>query len=1223
MWDAAGSCSICPPNSARAAESDDGQCTCMVGFSRYDVVDGCLCGNGVLDNGEECDDGAGNVVEGACTATCTSNVCGDGMVGLGDGEACDDGNLDNGDGCSAICVAENLLCDLVRSCGSFANETCNAHQSTFSDWDGVPSALAVDGSESTCAETADAQLDSNPQWVRVALGAERVVGTVRFWSDAGAASDLRVLVTAEDATVPPASEAPRAQGANPSVGATLPTLAEECAVASTATAGVFEASCGAPATKGAFVFILRAAPKQALRVCDVEAFQHSCLADDGKELECDLGLQPSSCEDCRGCVPCPAGFYSDKLGPYKCTPCPGSPQPYSPPGSTSVFQCQGDAVLDGTSTLEVEDVTFNQTIDSWQIDIEFQVAPRIEINGISTLFMSKGGAVLPANGGTFQSKNFPCRADKTRAAGSDLSTSLSETVCCLQNMRQDYLMTEIFRDYTDTLDLVAANDECDAAKGSDELVGADLDVVGEEGTAFVDADGNDLSTSITVELLPPLIEVRRSDGTYAGSQRARITIPDAELYKVSKSANTNGEGNLTDSRELFIGLLDLLPTGTRVVDSASQQISIVLTRTQYGTFAAYGEQNIDYDFISFLNGRVHEVFDQAQHAYYAEITYVYDDRLDLNASDPVDIATVTAGEVEDACVVSVDSTFSAVVEKDCGPNVLGWDDVVCPQVSKADDKVGRLYIPLSLGAPPATPDGTVKITFKLVLKDGEGLSAELNVALDLQLDNFVSWCAAAVDSVDLTANVVPSMIIGTESANPDRLTDFAETSSGEVDTFNTEAETLQDGLITMVLDIALNETNLKIHFEDVLVVLVNPGSSLSATDLEGSHYVPTYTYDPESRDASLVLPLDLNSSCPETTFSESFFGCVHKHVLKDEKVTNAEWAYLVGSNAAPAGSGAQDFMQTMLGSGTASDAARELGRDYEKYLTGTAEGIGTNKRIGLWINPGHVWGQTVHNSEYSLSQNVIVYVLYKVESGVDGTVTRRLLQATPSGSSMLSKTLKYDVTAATLVQSAMGNVVALEVQAELALSAEEACESKARLLEICSARIMAAVVPHASKVERVECVSVQVENANCDGSRRTATAPLAVVDAVVALAESPDAFLDMEAVVASGSVLAMTQTAGKPFPSAQARTPDNNVEGPPAAASQSGSNSNTVMVGAAAGAAVGVVLVALGAWKAAKQCRAPAEPVSEVVSMVPTGVAQDGSAEKARIEGLLFDCERQ
>eukprot|EP00961_Rhodomonas_salina_P277734 3753086-Rhodomonas_salina.1 len=66
-------------------------------------------------------------------------------------------------------------------------------------------------------------------------------------------------------------------------------------------------------------------------------------------------------------------------------------------------------------------------------------------------------------------------------------------------------------------------------------------------------------------------------------------------------------------------------------------MSIVLTRSQYGTFAAYGEQNIDHDFISFLNARAHKVISQTEESitrrdlvndqYYAEISFVYDHRL--------------------------------------------------------------------------------------------------------------------------------------------------------------------------------------------------------------------------------------------------------------------------------------------------------------------------------------------------------------------------------------------------------------------------------------------------------------------------------------------------------------------------------------------------------------------------------------------------------------------
>jgi cysteine-rich repeat protein len=59
-----------------------------------------VCGNGLVDVGEACDDG--NIAEGdACTPVCTVPECGDGFVAPG--ETCDDGNTLDGDGCSARC----------------------------------------------------------------------------------------------------------------------------------------------------------------------------------------------------------------------------------------------------------------------------------------------------------------------------------------------------------------------------------------------------------------------------------------------------------------------------------------------------------------------------------------------------------------------------------------------------------------------------------------------------------------------------------------------------------------------------------------------------------------------------------------------------------------------------------------------------------------------------------------------------------------------------------------------------------------------------------------------------------------------------------------------------------------------------------------------------------------------------------------------------------------
>jgi cysteine-rich repeat protein len=59
-----------------------------------------VCGNGVVEAGEDCDGGP------MCTASCrfVASLCGTGILEAG--EECDDANCNNGDGCSDACRNE-------------------------------------------------------------------------------------------------------------------------------------------------------------------------------------------------------------------------------------------------------------------------------------------------------------------------------------------------------------------------------------------------------------------------------------------------------------------------------------------------------------------------------------------------------------------------------------------------------------------------------------------------------------------------------------------------------------------------------------------------------------------------------------------------------------------------------------------------------------------------------------------------------------------------------------------------------------------------------------------------------------------------------------------------------------------------------------------------------------------------------------------------------------
>jgi cysteine-rich repeat protein len=189
-----GSCSPLPTCViANATRTGHDLAVATYGFSPSQQGD--LCGNGKVDPGESCDDGAANSPTGACTDECLKAACGDGTVEAGveecdpgsqpgssspktndpdctsrckltycgDGvvqtggsrpdEQCDDGNTVAGDGCSPTCQFETVSCPVGGTID--VTVTFVSDQDTFSSGNvagidlsvGYPPSLSFPGSQ--------------------------------------------------------------------------------------------------------------------------------------------------------------------------------------------------------------------------------------------------------------------------------------------------------------------------------------------------------------------------------------------------------------------------------------------------------------------------------------------------------------------------------------------------------------------------------------------------------------------------------------------------------------------------------------------------------------------------------------------------------------------------------------------------------------------------------------------------------------------------------------------------------------------------------------------------------------------------------------------------------------------------------------------------------------------------------------------------------------------
>jgi cysteine-rich repeat protein len=98
------------------------------------------CGDGALDDGEQCDDGDANsdTEPDACRTSCLLPWCGDGVAD--GGEECDDGTATGGDGCTPACTTED---------GPLESEP-NDDPGEADAWDGDPVHGGLDAGDVDC-----------------------------------------------------------------------------------------------------------------------------------------------------------------------------------------------------------------------------------------------------------------------------------------------------------------------------------------------------------------------------------------------------------------------------------------------------------------------------------------------------------------------------------------------------------------------------------------------------------------------------------------------------------------------------------------------------------------------------------------------------------------------------------------------------------------------------------------------------------------------------------------------------------------------------------------------------------------------------------------------------------------------------------------------------------------------------------------------------------------
>ena len=672
--------------------------------------------------------------------------------------------------------------------------------------------------------------------------------------------------------------------------------------------------------------------------------------------------------------------------------------------TTCVAQADSQYPTDPTG-LTLMQALYNATSATWLIDLAYAKGsqdtvavlylPRVMRDATSAAYSAQFNA-------TFQPANFPCStSDQTQKAS---------TTCCLNDFANQYRPIS-------TLILPGSLACSPPYTNPPALVSSD---------AIYGRFGPDMPKS-SVAALPA------APGQLPAINRIRVFLDSSELR--TAASLFSGTVGVSEQYQTFIGLATLTPTGSRILDSSTQQINLNLFKSDLFTVTASGTDA--YTFLSYVNVRVNQVLDgldPSKMSQYAAVSFVLAAGVLPNTNTGlIPPTSVRVGKgpskaqavFSNACQGTIPTAFSSRLAQSCGPAVGMC--LPSPAVTVSSRFVS-INIPLMAAdgsalfntSDPSTSSVFLQFTVSVLDETGASIITTIDAAVAVMQGGVATWCYGLtaksqsqdmIDGVDILVGSAASPADFTRLTRLSGLQSTADT-AGRINsaTQNISARSIESGLLTLVVrgkDSVFGGglAAPQLTVDDVVTLHIMGDSLYTAVAgiLAGPNQPFQVVYDQTRGLASMSPSPALAALCGPTANQLPLASCVLRYDVQ-ALVSNPS-ALDVGSASAAA---ASSFMQGIVGS---SDFAAALGANFSALLKAQYQlSPQTNYRSAFWINPGYTWiGQSATGKGlFTLSQRVVVVALISV-AAPNGGSRRRLLAVSSTAPATSSATINFDV----------------------------------------------------------------------------------------------------------------------------------------------------------------------------------------------------------------------